>query len=118
MDLNLTRPGALGNGRAWCALLIALACTAVPMLAAARPNIVYLLADDLGWNDVGFHGGNIRTPTLDRLATGGAVLNALVVHRGGGEVGVAYVFVIGCETLLAFALAVITYGESSHSQNG
>ncbi len=77
MDLNLTRPGALGNGRAWCALLIALACTAVPMLAAARPNIVYLLADDLGWNDVGFHGGNIRTPTLDTLATGGAVLNAL-----------------------------------------
>ena len=45
--------------------------------AAERPNIVYILADDLGWNDVGFHGGTIRTPNLDRLAANGAVLNAL-----------------------------------------
>jgi arylsulfatase A-like enzyme len=44
--------------------------------AAERPHIVYLLADDLGWNDVGFHGGRIRTPNLDRLAAEGAVLNA------------------------------------------
>jgi len=44
--------------------------------AADQPNIVYLIADDLGWKDVGFHGGNIQTPNLDRLAAGGAVLNA------------------------------------------
>lgn len=41
-----------------------------------RPNIVYILADDLGWRDVGFHQGEPRTPTLDRLAANGAVLNA------------------------------------------
>ena len=42
----------------------------------ARPNIVYILADDLGWRDVGFHQGMPRTPNLDRLAANGAMLNA------------------------------------------
>ncbi|MBM3760055.1 MAG: hypothetical protein FJW36_07390 [Acidobacteria bacterium] len=36
-----------------------------------RPNVIVLLADDLGWADVGFHGGDIRTPNLDRLAKEG-----------------------------------------------
>ncbi len=40
----------------------------------ARPNIVILLADDLGWTDVTFHGGNIATPNIDRIATEGAEL--------------------------------------------
>jgi arylsulfatase A-like enzyme len=41
---------------------------------APRPNIVYIVADDLGWKDVGFHGSDIRTPTLDALAAEGARL--------------------------------------------
>ncbi|WP_367882478.1 arylsulfatase [Rhizobium sp. WYJ-E13] len=38
----------------------------------ARPNIVYIVADDLGWRDVGFQGSDIRTPHLDKLAQEGA----------------------------------------------
>ena len=42
-----------------------------------RPHIVYILADDQGWKDVGFHGSDIKTPNLDRLALGGVKLEQL-----------------------------------------
>jgi arylsulfatase A-like enzyme len=42
--------------------------------ATDKPNIVYIVADDLGWKDVGFHGSDIKTPTIDELAQNGARL--------------------------------------------
>lgn len=33
-----------------------------------QPNILLIVADDLGFNDVGYHGSNIKTPHLDELA--------------------------------------------------
>jgi len=39
--------------------------------APNRPNVVVLLADDLGWKDIGCYGGPVKTPTLDRLAAHG-----------------------------------------------
>ncbi len=56
------------------AVLAALLAAALPVrarAAAPRPHVVYVVADDLGWKDVGFHGSDIRTPNLDRLATAG-----------------------------------------------
>jgi arylsulfatase A-like enzyme len=54
----------------------------VPQKAAPeKPNIVFLLADDLGRNDVGFMGGRtIKTPNLDKLAASGARLDAFYVQ--------------------------------------
>src|SRR5438445_427824 len=39
--------------------------------AAAKPNVLILLADDLGFSDLGCYGGEIRTPNLDQLAANG-----------------------------------------------
>ena len=39
--------------------------------AAARPNIVLIVADDMGFADMGAFGGEIRTPHLDSLARSG-----------------------------------------------
>jgi arylsulfatase A-like enzyme len=55
-------------------ILAAPAATRAAAPAAARPNIVFIMADDLGWGDVAFHGGNAPTPHLDRLAREGLEL--------------------------------------------
>jgi len=38
---------------------------------AARPNIILIMADDLGWSDIGCYGGEIGTPHIDALARDG-----------------------------------------------
>lgn len=57
-------------------LLLTLVCLCLPTLGlgAEKPNVVFIIADDLGWADVGFHGGKIPTPNLDRLAAEGVEL--------------------------------------------
>ncbi len=47
-------------------------CFPVPSVAAERPNIIFLLTDDLGYSDVGCYGAtNVNTPHIDQLATAG-----------------------------------------------
>ena len=50
----------------WCC--VGMASDAEP---SSRPNVVILLADDLGFSDLGCYGGEIQTPNLDRLAANG-----------------------------------------------
>jgi arylsulfatase A-like enzyme len=46
---------------------------------ARRPNIVVIVADDLGWNAVGYHGGFVKTPNIDRIAKQGVDLDRFYV---------------------------------------
>lgn len=57
-----------------CASLVAFLANPMAASAKDRPNIVFIMADDLGWADVAFHEGNVPTPHLDKLAEGGLEL--------------------------------------------
>ena len=52
-------------------LLIAGVVVAEELPAPPRPNIIIVMADDMGFSDLGCYGGEIRTPAIDRLAAEG-----------------------------------------------
>lgn len=55
-----------------CGLGFAASVLGRPHLAAGRrPNILLIVIDDLGWNDVGYQGSKVLTPNIDRLAAAG-----------------------------------------------
>ncbi|QDT02180.1 Arylsulfatase [Rubripirellula lacrimiformis] len=60
--------------RQFCSqILVGLVLAICPALhAAQRPNIIVIMVDDMGFSDIGCYGGEIPTPHLDSLATGGA----------------------------------------------
>ena len=73
MKFNYLVQGAL-------TLLAALIAVSAPA-AEKRPNIIHIVADDLGWKDVGFNGcTDIKTPNLDKLAAGGAKFTQFYVQ--------------------------------------
>ena len=61
-------------------LLLLLGVVLRDVVAATPPHIVFILADDLGWNDVGWRNSFMPTPTLDRLAREGMILNQSYVQ--------------------------------------
>jgi len=64
--------------RTTCVLVACLtsALAAAAETAAPRPNIIFIMADDLGNADLGYRGGEIRTPNIDALAKGGVRLES------------------------------------------
>jgi arylsulfatase A-like enzyme len=81
-DLLLTGSLALAAQFAATVALTALltVTSALAQQPAPRPHIVYIVADDLGWKDVGFHGSDIKTPNIDKLAQGGARLEQFYIQ--------------------------------------
>ena len=80
--------------------LLSLAATAASGAVAKPPNIILIMADDMGFSDIGCYGSEIATPNLDRLAKGGlrftqfyngarccptgaALLTGLYAHQAG-----------------------------------
>ncbi|XP_033642366.1 arylsulfatase B-like [Asterias rubens] len=48
--------------------------------STSRPNVIFVLADDYGFHDIGYHGSRIKTPWLDKLAAGGVKLENYYVQ--------------------------------------
>ena len=68
-QLTLTQP-SLRHASMELAVLASLLLLLTPALPSrpARPNILYILADDFGWGDVSWHNSEMRTPVLEGLA--------------------------------------------------
>lgn len=50
------------------------------LLESKTPNILIILADDLGWNDVSYHGSEIPTPNIDKIISSGIELDRFYVQ--------------------------------------
>ncbi|QCP84124.1 sulfatase [Cereibacter sphaeroides] len=70
------RRDVLADSAGFLAAIAGLSILAQPARAqeVARPHILYILVDDLGYADVGFHGSDVKTPNVDRLAAEGSRL--------------------------------------------
>jgi ribulose-5-phosphate 4-epimerase/fuculose-1-phosphate aldolase len=55
---------------------------------AKKPNVLLILADDMGFSDIGCYGSEIETPNIDRLAAGGVLEHDIVGIAGHGVVAV------------------------------
>ena len=72
------------NVRPLTIFLVALVLNAAQLEAATKPNIIYILADDLGYGDLGCFGQRmLKTPNIDRLAAEGMRLTR---HYAGSTV--------------------------------
>ncbi|HUS91708.1 MAG TPA: arylsulfatase [Phycisphaerae bacterium] len=70
-ELRMTRRGFLRSLAAAGGVLAAPSWLRAAERGKGKPSIVLIMADDMGFSDIGCYGGEIHTPNLDRLAAGG-----------------------------------------------
>ena len=95
--------GKPANALVFALVAAILACPLPRAHAAQRPHIVYLMPDDLGWQDLGYLGKEIRTPNIDRIADGARRLNQFYVQPHSSQTRAAvmtgrYPFRYGLQT--------------------
>lgn len=91
--MDMTVVGILGLPSFWVALSCLLCLRLVQPLNAGHktyvkpaakqkvpPHIIFVMVDDQGYNDVGYHGSDIHTPVLDQLAAEGVKLENYYVQ--------------------------------------
>lgn len=69
-------PNALCRTTVLLLFLAFAACTKQPPDDPSRPNIIVILADDMGYSDIGCYGSEIRTPNIDDLAENGLLFTS------------------------------------------
>ena len=71
---NARRVLSLLAGVAALGATMAMSAEPRPLAPGSRPNVLVIVADDMGYTDLGAFGGEIHTPNLDRLAAAGTIL--------------------------------------------
>jgi arylsulfatase A-like enzyme len=60
----------------YLALVVAIAAEETTSKPVTKPNVILIMADDLGWGDTGYNGNKvIKTPHLDKMAAEGLQMN-------------------------------------------
>ena len=100
------------NRLPWAAIIVALSASLVSAgaIAQTRPNVIFIMTDDLGYGDIGVYGGNdIATPRLDRLARDQPPESAdpLPAPGRGGRLKTALVCIVAGTLLMAGLLVFI-----------
>jgi len=61
------------------AIALPAAALAAPPDPSDHPNVVVIVSDDMGWDDVSYHGSSLKTPNIDRIGREGAELDRFYV---------------------------------------
>ena len=97
-------------------IFILLATAAKPTTVEQRPNIIYILVDDMGYSDIGCYGSEINTPNIDQLANNGIKLrsfynNARCCPTRASLLTGQYPHTVGMGDMVTLAKSPITPGS-------